>query len=54
MPKRFSISISLRTKFVIFIGAIISVFYIFVLYRTAVFDERMILKQAEQQAKASS
>lgn len=51
MPKRFSISISLRTKFVIFIGAIISVFYIFVLYRTAVFDERMILKQAEQQAR---
>ncbi len=43
--------ISLRTKFIIFIGAIISAFYLFMLYRTAVFDEQMILKQAEQQAR---
>ena len=51
MSKRFSRSVSLRTKFVIFIGAIISAFYIFVIYRTATFDEQMILKQAEQQAR---
>jgi two-component system, NtrC family, sensor kinase len=43
--------ISLRTKFIIFISGIISVFYLFVLYRTAVFDEQLILKQAEQQAR---
>lgn len=43
--------ISLRTKFIIFIGAIISAFYIFMLYRTATFDQKMILKQAEQQAR---
>ncbi len=43
--------ITLRTKFIIFIGAIISAFYLFMLYRTAVFDEQMILKQAEQQAR---
>jgi signal transduction histidine kinase len=42
---------SLRSKFIIFIGAIISAFYLFMLYRTAVFDEKMILKQAEQQAR---
>jgi signal transduction histidine kinase len=42
---------SLRTKFIIFIGAIISAFYLFMLYRTSVFDEKMILKQAEQQAR---
>jgi len=47
LPIRFS----LRTKFIIFIGAIISAFYLFMLYRTAVFDEKMILRQAEQQAR---
>ena len=47
----FPVHISLRTKFVIFIGAIISAFYLFMLYRTSVFDEKMILKQAEQQAR---
>lgn len=51
MSKRFSRTISLRTKFVIFIGAIISAFYVFVLYRTAAFDEQMIFRQAEQQAR---
>lgn len=45
------IQTSLRTKFIIFIGAIISAFYLFMLYRTAVFDEKMIIKQAEQQAR---
>ncbi len=43
--------ISLRTKFIIFIGAIISISYLFMLYRTAVFDEKMIIRQAEQQAR---
>ena len=43
--------ISLRTKFIIFIGAIISASYLFMLYRTSVFDESMILRQAEQQAR---
>ncbi len=43
--------ISLRTKFIIFIGAIISLSYIFILYRTSVFDETMIIRQAEQQAR---
>jgi len=43
--------ISLRTKFIIFIGAIISVSYLFILYRTSVFDESMILRNAEQQAR---
>ena len=43
--------ISLRTKFIIFIGAIISAFYLFVLYRTAQFDKAIIIKQAEQQAR---
>jgi signal transduction histidine kinase len=51
MPRTFSAHLSLRTKFIIFIGAIISAFYLFMLYRTAVFDEKMILKQAEQQAR---
>ncbi len=51
MSRPFSFHISLRTKFVIFIGAIISAFYLFMLYRTAAFDEKMILKQAEQQAR---
>ena len=43
--------ISLRTKFIIFIGAIISASYLFILYRTSVFDESMILRNAEQQAR---
>jgi hypothetical protein len=47
----FPTHISLRTKFIIFIGAIISAFYLFMLYRTSAFDEKMILKQAEQQAR---
>lgn len=47
----FPTQISLRTKFIIFIGAIISAFYLFMLYRTSTFDEKMILKQAEQQAR---
>ncbi len=51
MTRTFSSHISLRTKFIIFIGAIISAFYLFMLYRTATFDEKMILKQAEQQAR---
>lgn len=51
MPRSFTARLSLRTKFVVFIGAIISAFYLFMLYRTAVFDEKMILKQAEQQAR---
>lgn len=51
MTRTFTSHISLRTKFIIFIGAIISAFYLFMLYRTASFDEKMILKQAEQQAR---
>lgn len=43
--------ISLRTKFILFIGALISAFYAYMLYRTNEFDETMILKQAEQQAR---
>lgn len=51
MIKPFTTHLSLRSKFIIFIGAIISAFYLFMLYRTAAFDEKMILKQAEQQAR---
>lgn len=51
MAIRIPSKISLRTKFIIFIGAIISAFYLLILYRTASFDEKMILKQAEQQAR---
>ena len=51
MHRNFSPHISLRTKFIIFIGAIISASYLFMLYRTSVFDESMILRQAEQQAR---
>jgi two-component system NtrC family sensor kinase len=47
----FPAHISLRTKFIIFIGAIISAFYLFMLYRTSAFDEKMIFRQAEQQAR---
>ena len=38
-------------KFIIFIGAIISASYLFMLHRTSIFDESMILRQAEQQAR---
>ncbi|BHH84890.1 ATP-binding protein [Desulforhopalus sp. 52FAK] len=51
MARFFTTSVSLRTKFIIFIGAIISAFYFYMLHRTAVFDQAMILKQAEQQAR---
>lgn len=51
MNRPFPVPISLRTKFIIFIGAIISAFYLFMLYRTSIFDESMILRQAEQQAR---
>ncbi len=51
MIRTFPRQLSIRTKFIIFIGAIISAFHLFMLYRTAVFDEQMILKQAEQQAR---
>lgn len=51
MNWHFPAQISLRTKFIIFIGAIISAFYLFMLYRTSAFDEKMIIKQAEQQAR---
>ncbi len=51
MARMFTTTVSLRTKFVIFIGAIISAFYFYMLHRTAVFDQSMILKQAEQQAR---
>jgi len=43
--------ILLRTKFILFIGAIITLFYGYILYRTSAFDEAMILRQAEQQAR---
>ena len=51
MKWSFPAHISLRTKFIIFIGAFISAFYLFMLYRTSDFDEKMIFKQAEQQAR---
>ncbi len=51
MVANFAASVSLRTKFIIFIGAIISGFFLFMLYRTANFDKAMILRQAEQQAR---
>lgn len=51
MKLRFPTKILLRTKFIIFIGAIITAFYGYILYRTSVFDETMILRQAEQQAR---
>lgn len=44
-------NILLRTKFIVFIGTIITVFYGYILYRTNNFDEEMILRQAEQQAR---
>lgn len=50
LPQIFT-RISLRTKFIIFIGTIISCSYVFMLYRTAIFDENMIIMQAEQQAR---
>lgn len=51
MKLRFPAFILLRTKFIIFIGAIITAFYGYILYRTSVFDETMIMRQAEQQAR---
>ncbi len=51
MNSKLTTRISLRTKFIIFIGTIISCSYIYMLYRTAVFDEDMIIRQAEQQAR---
>lgn len=51
MARFFTNTVSLRTKFIIFIGAIISAFYFYMLHRTAVFDQTMILRQAEQQAR---
>jgi len=51
MTWKFTPHISLRTKFIIFIGAIISASYLFMLHRTSMFDESMILRQAEQQAR---
>ncbi len=51
MKSKFPQSILLRTKFIIFIGAIITLFYGYMIYRTSEFDEAMILRQAEQQAR---
>ncbi len=51
MALRFPRSILLRTKFIIFIGTIITLFYGYMVYRTSAFDEAMILRQAEQQAR---
>jgi len=51
MQMRFPRFILLRTKFIIFIGAIITIFFGYMLYRTSSFDEEMILRQAEQQAR---
>ena len=51
MNWRFPRFILLRTKFILFIGTIITLFYGYMLYRTSVFDESMILRQAEQQAR---
>ena len=51
MQLRFPRTILLRTKFIIFIGAIITLFYGYMIYRTSAFDEAMILRQAEQQAR---
>ena len=51
MRLRYPKSILLRTKFIIFIGAIITIFYGYMIYRTSAFDEAMILRQAEQQAR---
>lgn len=48
---RFPRKILLRTKFIIFIGTIITLFYGYMIYRTSTFDEAMILRQAEQQAR---
>ena len=51
MKVRFPRFILLRTKFILFIGAIITLFYGYMLYRTSAFDESMILRQAEMQAR---
>ncbi|MEN8190412.1 MAG: DUF3365 domain-containing protein, partial [Thermodesulfobacteriota bacterium] len=42
---------SLRLKFIVAIGAIISVSYMTLLYRTSVVDNELIILQAEQQAR---
>ncbi len=44
-------NISLRTKFIIFIGAIISLSFLYVLHRTSVFENEMIIRNAKQQAR---
>ncbi len=51
MKLRFPRFILLRTKFIVFIGTIITLFYGYMLYRTSSFDESMILRQAEMQAR---
>jgi len=43
--------ISLRTKFIIFIGAIISVSFLYMLHRTSIFENEMIIRNAKQQAR---
>jgi len=43
--------ISLRTKFIIFIGAIISFSFLYMLHRTSVFEDEMIIRNAKQQAR---
>ena len=43
--------ISLRTKFIIFIGAIISFSFLYMQHRTSVFENEMIIRNAKQQAR---
>jgi len=43
--------ISLRTKSIIFIGAIISFSFLYMLHRTSVFEDEMIIRNAKQQAR---
>lgn len=43
--------ISLRTKFIIFIGAIISFSFLYMLHRTSLFENEMIIRNAKQQAR---
>lgn len=51
MTYRHLTRISLRTKFVIFIGAIISFSFFYMLHRTSVFENEMIILNAKQQAR---
>ncbi len=44
-------NISLRTKFIIFIGAIISFSFLYMLHRTSGFENEMIIRNAKQQAR---